>query len=264
MKTLTATLGAALSAALLTTQPAFAAECNRPTDPGGASGYDYGAASVNSFGNAQVLVWYTTSGPHAVNLESSRSDGVPDDVVKVADIHRTPTAIRRIVPQTSAGSFTGASTLAGVGGTNTGINYGTAPAGSVPIAQSTPALAQYASLFVQAGQKYGISPNLLAAVAKVESGGNASAVSSAGARGLMQFMPGTAAAFGVDPMDPAQAIDGAARLLSQMQTKFGSTELALASYNAGEGAVRRAGGIPPYGETQAYVTKVMGLLGAST
>ncbi|CAN5435534.1 hypothetical protein BH10ACT3_BH10ACT3_15480 [soil metagenome] len=185
------------------------------------------------------------------------------DVVKISDMSRTPTAIRRILPQASAGASTPFGATTGTSNYS-GINYGTAAAGSVPIAQSTPALAQYASLFVQAGAKYGISANLLAAVAKVESGGNANAVSGAGAKGLMQFMPGTAAAFGIDPLDPAQAIDGAARLLSQMQTKFGSTELALASYNAGECAVRRAGGIPPYGETQAYVTKVMGLLGATT
>jgi len=86
VNTFSATLGVALSAALLTAQPAFADECTRPTDPGGAGSYEYGAATVNSFGNAHVLVWYATDGPHAVKLESSRSDGVPDDVVKVADV----------------------------------------------------------------------------------------------------------------------------------------------------------------------------------
>ena len=171
------------------------------------------------------------------------------EVVKVTDIHRTPTAIRRIVPDTAAGG------VAGVGG---------AAAGATGIAASTPQLAQYSQLFAQAGAKYGIDPEVLAAVAKVESGGNPNAVSSAGASGLMQFMPGTARAMGIDPLDPAQAIDGAARLLVQQRNEFGSLELALAAYNAGGGAVRRAGGIPPYGETQAYVTKVMGLLGGRT
>ena len=164
------------------------------------------------------------------------------EVVKITDIHRTPTAIRRIVPDAAGGSAAG---------------YGAATG----IAASTPELARYAHLFAQAGAKHGIDPEVLAAVAKVESGGNPNAVSSAGASGLMQFMPGTARAMGIDPMDPAQAIDGAARLLVQQRNEFGSLELALAAYNAGGGAVRRAGGLPPYGEPQAYVAKVMGLLG---
>lgn len=169
------------------------------------------------------------------------------EVVKVTDIHRTPTAIRRIVPE---GSTAALGSVAGAG------TYGASG-----IAASTPQLAQYSQLFAQSGAKYGIDPEVLAAVAKVESGGNPNAVSSAGASGLMQFMPGTARAMGINPLDPAQAIDGAARLLVQQRNEFGSLELALAAYNAGGGAVRRAGGIPPYGETQAYVTKVMGLLG---
>ena len=176
------------------------------------------------------------------------------DVVKIAEIHRTPTAIRRLVPDSASAVTPGA---------GSGTAGPTGVAGTVPIAQSTPALAQYSSLFASAGATHGISANLLAAVAKVESGGNANALSSAGARGLMQFMPGTARSMGIDPMDPAQAIDGAARLLTRLRDMFGSTQLALAAYNAGEGAVRRAGGIPPYAETQAYVSKVMALLGGT-
>jgi soluble lytic murein transglycosylase-like protein len=72
----------------------------------------------------------------------------------------------------------------------------------------------------------------------------------------MQFMPATAAEMGVDPSDPASAIDGAARYLRTSIDQFGSTELAIASYNAGRGAVSRFGGIPPYPETQNYVEKV--------
>ncbi|HEY0466746.1 MAG TPA: MXAN_6640 family putative metalloprotease, partial [Polyangiaceae bacterium] len=80
----------ALFAALLSTQarPVLAGECTRPTDPGGAGGYDYGDLQPSSFGNAQVLVWYTTTGAHAVNSASSRSDGVPDDVATVAAVTR--------------------------------------------------------------------------------------------------------------------------------------------------------------------------------
>ncbi len=114
----------------------------------------------------------------------------------------------------------------------------------------------YRDLFVAAGQRHGLDPALLAAVAKVESGFDPAAVSRAGARGLMQFMPATARGMGIDPMDPAQAVDGAARYLSTQLNRFGSLDLALAAYNAGPGAVQRAGGVPPYAETQAYVRKV--------
>ncbi|MEI9948364.1 MAG: MXAN_6640 family putative metalloprotease [Pseudomonadota bacterium] len=78
--------GAALLASLSTTLPAFAGECTRPTDPGGGGGYDYGTAELSSFGNPQVLVWYTTDGEHAVNAASSRADHVPDDVATVAAV----------------------------------------------------------------------------------------------------------------------------------------------------------------------------------
>jgi len=115
----------------------------------------------------------------------------------------------------------------------------------------------YASLFVAAGKKYHVDPALLAAMARAESGFNPNAMSPAGARGLMQIMPEVAANLGVNPMDPAQAIDGAARLMKQNLQRFGSTPLAVAAYNAGPGAVAQAGGIPPYAETQNYVQKVL-------
>jgi hypothetical protein len=115
----------------------------------------------------------------------------------------------------------------------------------------------YAALFLAAGRRYGVDPALLSAVAKVESSYDPSATSSAGARGLMQLMPGTARSLAVEPDDPAQAVDGAARLLSTLLKQFdGRTDLALAGYNAGAGAVRRYGGIPPFPETRTYVHRV--------
>jgi cell wall-associated NlpC family hydrolase len=152
------------------------------------------------------------------------------EVVKVQDVG-TPTLIRRVLPDGASGP-----TAAPAGG---GL-------GGVP----------YADLFASAGAKHGVSPALLAAVAKTESGFDSSAVSPAGARGLMQFMPATATSLGVDAGDPASSIDGAARYLSSLTQQFGSTELALAAYNAGPGAVSRAGGVPPYAETKSYVQKV--------
>ena len=154
--------------------------------------------------------------------------------VRVTDVYETPTHIRRILPET---------TITTTGGS-------AAPAG-------TP----YASLFQAASVKYGVGADLLAAVARQESGYNPKAVSPAGAQGLMQLMPATARGLGVDnPFDPAQAVDGAARLLKSLIQEFGRTDLALAAYNAGPGAVHRYGGIPPYPETQAYVRNILAML----
>ena len=133
-----------------------------------------------------------------------------------------------------------------------------APAAAASAGGSTP----YAALFASAGARHGVSPALLSAVARAESGFNASARSSAGAQGLMQLMPATARGLGVDPWKPAEAVDGAARLLKSHLQRFGATELALAAYNAGPGAVVKHGGVPPYKETQAYVAKIMSELRA--
>jgi soluble lytic murein transglycosylase-like protein len=104
-----------------------------------------------------------------------------------------------------------------------------------------------------------ISPALVLAVIAVESGGNAAAVSGAGASGLMQLMPDTAARFGVtEATDPVQNIKGGVAYLDWLMGQFGEDAvLALAGYNAGEGAVRKNGGVPPYAETRGYVPKVL-------
>ncbi|GAA0910632.1 lytic transglycosylase domain-containing protein [Virgisporangium aurantiacum] len=120
----------------------------------------------------------------------------------------------------------------------------------------------YADLFNAAGARHGVPPQLLAAVARVESEFNRRAVSPAGAQGLMQLMPSTARGLGVDAFDPAQAVDGAARILKANLKEFGSVDLALAAYNSGGGAVRKHRGIPPSAETQAYVPKVKAALSA--
>lgn len=119
-------------------------------------------------------------------------------------------------------------------------------------------VAAFAPDFAAAEAKYHLPAGLLASVAQAESRGNTNAVSSAGAQGLMQFMPGTAAGLGVtDPFNPQQAIDGAGKLLARNLDAFGgSLTSALAAYNAGAGAVRKFGGVPPYQSTQAYVRKI--------
>ena len=109
--------------------------------------------------------------------------------------------------------------------------------------------------------KYGVNEKLARAIAIAESNLNQNDISDAGAIGVMQLMPETAVSLGIDPYDEDENIEGGVKYLSQMLEKFGgNVELAVAAYNAGPGAVEKFGGVPPYGETQAYVNKVMRLL----
>jgi soluble lytic murein transglycosylase-like protein len=114
-------------------------------------------------------------------------------------------------------------------------------------------------LAVAVARRHGIDPALVLAVVGVESAFRPEAVSPRGAQGLMQLMPATAAALGVkDALDPAENLDGGIRHLGSLLTLYGGDLIrALAAYNAGEGAVSRHGGVPPYRETRAYVKKVL-------
>lgn len=119
------------------------------------------------------------------------------------------------------------------------------------------------SIFEKASEKYNVPVKMLKAVAKAESNFDSKAVSSCGARGIMQLMPGTAAALGVkNSFDPEQNIMGGAKYLSQLMKKYdGNIKLTLAAYNAGSGNVAKYGGIPPFKETRNYVAKVTKYMG---
>jgi hypothetical protein len=124
--------------------------------------------------------------------------------------------------------------------------------------------ARYAPLIARAAQRWQVSAHLLAAQVYAESNFNPFAVSPAGAQGIAQFMPGTAAGLGLrNPFDPAASIDAQAHLMHDLLSRFGSVPLALAAYNAGPGAVAGCGCVPPFAETQAYVAKIVGLLGGA-
>lgn len=163
--------------------------------------------------------------------------------VMISEVWPDVTTIRRVVPAEAS----------------------TAPAApAVQAASVRPAWADGGDLgaaFQTATARYDLPAGLLQAVAHQESGMRSDAVSPAGARGLMQLMPGTARELGVDPMDPVQSIDGAARYLRQQLDAFGRLDLALAAYNAGPGNVRRHDGVPPFAETQKYVAAITAALG---
>ena len=130
-----------------------------------------------------------------------------------------------------------------------------ATASATSTSSSLPAGTPYAAEITAAATANGIDPALLAGLVKQESGFNPNAGSGAGARGLTQLMPGTAAGLGVsNVLDPVQSLNGGAKYLKQQLDAFGGdVTKALAAYNAGPGAVQRFGGVPPYAETQNYV-----------
>jgi soluble lytic murein transglycosylase-like protein len=119
-------------------------------------------------------------------------------------------------------------------------------------------------LIASAAQRWNVSGVLLAAQLYAESNFNPFATSGAGAEGIAQFMPGTARDYGLaNPFDPASAIDAQAHLMRDLLRQFASVPLALAAYNAGSGRVSACGCIPPIPETQAYVAKILGLMGGA-
>jgi hypothetical protein len=185
-----------------------------------------------------LLIWRGSPNHVGIYLGDGKMLHAPKtgDVVKIGPVRQAePTTIRRVLP---------------AGGTETAATP-PAPAGATAGSDA------FAGLFTSAERRYSLPTGLLSAVARAESGLDPDAVSPAGAVGLMQLMPATAAELGVDPRDPVGAIDGAARYLRAQLDRFGDVRQAVAAYNAGPGAVSRYGGVPPFEETQTYVSRVL-------
>jgi hypothetical protein len=123
---------------------------------------------------------------------------------------------------------------------------------------------QYRDPILRSAARWGVPAALMAGQLMAESGFDPNAGSPAGAQGIAQFMPSTAAAYGLtNPFDPIAAIDAQGHLMSDLLRQFGSPELALAAYNAGPAPVEACNCIPPYPETQAYVTRILALIGGA-
>jgi len=206
--------------------------------PGDLLIYGNGEHVVMYVGNGQVI--HAPSTGNKIRIQNVWTEGL--------------TGIRRVIPDKPA-----ATSSVSNSSTRDLLASANGAAVSDPVNPSVP----YADLFNAAGAKHGVPPRLLAAMCKTESNFNPKAGSGAGAQGLMQFMPATAKSYGIDPWDPAQAIDGAARYMKNSLGMFpGRTDLAVASYNAGAGAVQKAGNnVPPIAETQNYVRLVLQRVG---
>jgi hypothetical protein len=168
------------------------------------------------------------------------------ETVQVQAVPCQPLAIRRITVPVDATVDSASTQAVATSSSGTSVQMGSI---SVP--------AQYAGLVEQASAASGTPASLLAAILYNESRFQPDVVSSAGAEGIAQFMPATAAASGVEPFDPSSAIPGAAKLLAQFHAAFGSWTDAVAAYAAGGGAVETAGGVPQDGSTPAYVAKTL-------
>lgn len=173
---------------------------------------------------------------------------------RVSEIQDLSAALRGApAPATGSTGASFASALAAAQQTSPSTRVGSA------LSASTDGSTPFGAEIDAAASSNGIDPALLKGLVSQESGFDPNARSGAGAVGLTQLMPGTAAGLGVtNPLDPVQSLQGGARYLKQQLDRFGGDErLALAAYNAGPNAVAKYGGVPPFAETQNYVTSVM-------
>lgn len=217
-------------------------------------------------------------GDHAEGIVTLRNRGFEGTQARIAEIRARMSQLEGRAESKSQGNLRptldgqlGKETSAGkrLGAGFTVPMDGNAPLNPMMLGQLAPPAGpeggDLRALAAQIADKYGLDPALFESLIEQESSFNPRAVSAAGAMGLTQLMPKTAQGLGVtDPYDPVQSLNGGAKYLAQMLKEFGGDpKLALAAYNAGPGAVKRYGGIPPFSETQDYVRKILGRLGGN-
>ena len=209
--------------------------------PGGNGGADFASQLISASASAGSTAATGTTGTAASGATASLLGLAP-----------TAAGATAAAPYGTAGSL--AATTGSLAGVPAAAGAGT-PNGTTGSLAGVP----YGDEITAAARRNGVDPALLAGLVRQESNFNAAAVSPAGARGLTQLMPATAAGLGVaNPSDPVQALEGGARYLRRQLDAFGGdVTKALAAYNAGPGAVQRYGGVPPYTETQNYVRNVL-------
>lgn len=225
---------------------------------GGVSAGENGSGSGSSFDDALAGA-DTTSGPATASLGASPASTSPD--LRVASDPALVALLSSALPGTSSGDGASSGVVAARPLLASFASRESVPTGTGIEASPT----DLTSVFAKATAQYELPPGLLEAVATQESGMDPNAVSSAGAEGIMQIMPATAASNGIaDPFDPTEAIFGAAKILAGSIAYFHSVPLALAAYNAGAGAVEEYGGIPPYAQTENYVASIMAMMGGES
>jgi soluble lytic murein transglycosylase-like protein len=192
---------------------------------------------------------------------STQAIGAPAEVTPPGELEAAARvrALQKLIARTE-GVSEPAATASASAATEPATSTSFASALQTATASAAGSGSQYDGLIEQAAARNGVDPAILHGLIQQESGFDPSAQSSAGAMGLTQLMPGTASSLGVaNPLDAGESIEGGARYLAEQLSSFGgNTEDALAAYNAGPGAVKQYGGVPPYAETQSYVQKVLG------
>ncbi|HXB64062.1 MAG TPA: transglycosylase SLT domain-containing protein [Solirubrobacteraceae bacterium] len=223
------------------------------TDAAASGGWNPMVAAAERIQQLQALISQVETGtPSEVATGSpSASFGAALNAAQSTDVEAGADAaspIATVSDETPVAAYGPTSTATG-SGTSTATGSGAPVAG-----------AAYVPMIQQAAARNGLDPALLYGLIEQESGFDPGAHSGAGAEGLTQLMPGTAASLGVaEPLNPAEAIEGGAHFLAEQMRQFGGNAAdALAAYNAGPGAVQQYGGVPPYAETQQYVSKVLG------
>lgn len=217
-------------------------------------------AVTNRVAEIQALVQQAigaTTANRVAPAASSATDGFASNLQSAQTGQAAQAAALAGSEPISYGAATG---LTGAPAAYAARNGATATTGAVGAPTGGSDGGQYAEMIRAAAARHGIDPQVFVNLVRQESGFDPGAGSSAGAQGLTQLMPGTAASLGVtDPLDPAQSLEGGAKYLRQQLDRFGGDyPKALAAYNAGPGAVERFGGIPPYAETQHYVQTILG------